>query len=175
MTMTAPRGSQKGHHTPAAPAATASGFGELRELQSKIKDTYETKVQGPARDIAALYSVIEGATGQRDAAIWPPPLVSVTLDGASAKTRSGATPETVMSIAWPPVGPAVQRVAAMPLAFVVALVGATLPPPAATYRVTASALSHSSQRKWPSSPRCTSTCRAASSWGPASATSAATR
>ncbi len=32
MTMTAPRGSQKGHHTPAAPAATASGFGELREM-----------------------------------------------------------------------------------------------------------------------------------------------
>lgn len=48
-----------------------NGFGDLRALQSKIKDTYENRVQGPARDIAGLYSVIEGATGRRDAPIWP--------------------------------------------------------------------------------------------------------
>nr|WP_182915289.1 ATP-binding protein [Rhodopseudomonas palustris] len=48
-----------------------NGFGDLRALQSKIRDTYENRVQGPARDIAALYSVIEGATGRRDAPIWP--------------------------------------------------------------------------------------------------------
>ncbi|MGP9813987.1 ATP-binding protein [Rhodopseudomonas sp. NSM] len=49
-----------------------NGFGDLRALQGKIKDTYENQVQGPARDIAGLYSIIEGATGRRDAAIWPP-------------------------------------------------------------------------------------------------------
>ncbi|WP_416221174.1 ATP-binding protein [Rhodopseudomonas palustris] len=49
-----------------------NGFGDLRALQGKIKDTYENQVQGPARDIAGLYSIIEGATGRRDAPIWPP-------------------------------------------------------------------------------------------------------
>jgi len=49
-----------------------NGFGDLRALQSKIKDTYDNQVQGPARDIAGLYSIIEGATGRRDAPIWPP-------------------------------------------------------------------------------------------------------
>lgn len=49
-----------------------SGFGDLRALQATIKNTYETEVQGPARDIAGLYSVIEGATERRDAQIWPP-------------------------------------------------------------------------------------------------------
>ncbi|MDB5655751.1 MAG: histidine kinase, partial [Tardiphaga sp.] len=36
-----------------------------------IARTYEEQVLGPAKDMAGLYSVIEGATGQRDAAIWP--------------------------------------------------------------------------------------------------------
>jgi signal transduction histidine kinase len=49
-----------------------SGFGDLRALQATIKHTYESEVQGPARDIAGLYSVIEGATERRDAQIWPP-------------------------------------------------------------------------------------------------------
>jgi signal transduction histidine kinase len=48
------------------------GFGELRSLQTKISKTYEEGVLGPARDMAGLYSVIEGATGHRDAQIWPP-------------------------------------------------------------------------------------------------------
>ena len=44
-----------------------NGFGDLRALQATIKNTYENQVQGPARDIAGLYSIIEGATGRRDA------------------------------------------------------------------------------------------------------------
>lgn len=47
------------------------GFGELRGLQATISKSYEEEVLGPARDIAGLYSVIEGATGHRDAQIWP--------------------------------------------------------------------------------------------------------
>ncbi|WP_050886993.1 HAMP domain-containing sensor histidine kinase [Bradyrhizobium sp. ORS 285] len=47
------------------------GFGELRGLQATISKTYQEEVLGPARDIAGLYSVIEGATGHRDAEIWP--------------------------------------------------------------------------------------------------------
>src|SRR6201996_1522562 len=48
-----------------------NGFGELRTLQTAISTTYEKEVLTPARDMAGLYSVIEGATGHRDAAIWP--------------------------------------------------------------------------------------------------------
>nr|WP_198399953.1 ATP-binding protein [Bradyrhizobium yuanmingense] len=48
-----------------------NGFGELRSVQSTIAKTYEEQVQGPARDMAGLYSIIEGATGHRDALIWP--------------------------------------------------------------------------------------------------------
>lgn len=47
------------------------GFGELRSLQATISKTYEEEVLGPAREMAGLYSVIEGATGHRDAQIWP--------------------------------------------------------------------------------------------------------
>src|SRR3954465_14160015 len=47
------------------------GFGELRALQATISKTYEEEVLGPARDMAGLYSIIEGATGHRDALIWP--------------------------------------------------------------------------------------------------------
>jgi signal transduction histidine kinase len=49
-----------------------NGFGELRVLQAKIAKTYEEEVLKPAREMAGLYSIIEGATGRRDAAIWPP-------------------------------------------------------------------------------------------------------
>lgn len=48
-----------------------NGFGELRTVQATIAKTYEEQVQGPARDMAGLYSIIEGATGHRDALIWP--------------------------------------------------------------------------------------------------------
>jgi signal transduction histidine kinase len=48
-----------------------NGFGELRGVQATISKTYEQEVLTPARDMAGLYSVIEGATGHRDALIWP--------------------------------------------------------------------------------------------------------
>jgi signal transduction histidine kinase len=48
-----------------------SGFEELRAVQSTISKTYEDQVLTPARDMAGLYSIIEGATGHRDAPIWP--------------------------------------------------------------------------------------------------------
>jgi signal transduction histidine kinase len=48
-----------------------NGFGELRAVQSTINKTYDVEVLGPAKDMAGLYSIIEGATGHRDALIWP--------------------------------------------------------------------------------------------------------
>jgi hypothetical protein len=48
-----------------------NGFGELRTLQAAIAKTYDEQVVAPARDMAGLYSIIEGATGHRDALIWP--------------------------------------------------------------------------------------------------------
>jgi signal transduction histidine kinase len=48
-----------------------NGFGELRTVQTTINKTYEEQVLGPAKDMAGLYSIIEGATGHRDALIWP--------------------------------------------------------------------------------------------------------
>lgn len=48
-----------------------SGFGELRGVQAMIARTYEDHVLTPAKDMAGLYSIIEGATANRDALIWP--------------------------------------------------------------------------------------------------------
>jgi signal transduction histidine kinase len=48
-----------------------NGFGELRAVQATISKTYEDMVLTPAKDMAGLYSIIEGATGHRDALIWP--------------------------------------------------------------------------------------------------------
>ena len=48
-----------------------NGFGELRTVQTTINKTYDDQVLGPAKDMAGLYSIIEGATGHRDALIWP--------------------------------------------------------------------------------------------------------
>ena len=48
-----------------------NGFGELRAVQATISTTYDEQVLRPAREMAELYSIIEGATGQRDALIWP--------------------------------------------------------------------------------------------------------
>ena len=47
------------------------GFGELRAVQATIGKTYNEQVLAPTRDMAGLYSIIEGATGHRDALIWP--------------------------------------------------------------------------------------------------------
>jgi len=48
-----------------------NGFGELRAVQGAIARTYEQGVLTPAKDIAGLYAIIEGATGRREALIWP--------------------------------------------------------------------------------------------------------
>ena len=48
-----------------------NGFGELRRVQATISKTYEDEILTPARDMAGLYAIIEGATGHRDAPIWP--------------------------------------------------------------------------------------------------------
>ncbi len=51
--------------------AFLDGFGELRTLQATITQTYQQQVLAPARDMAGLYTTIEGATGRREAPIWP--------------------------------------------------------------------------------------------------------
>jgi signal transduction histidine kinase len=48
-----------------------NGFGELRGVQATISKTYEDQILTPAKEMAGLYSIIEGATGHRDASIWP--------------------------------------------------------------------------------------------------------
>ena len=48
-----------------------NGFSELRGVQATIAKTYEDEVLTPARDMAGVYSIIEDATGHRDALIWP--------------------------------------------------------------------------------------------------------
>src|SRR5262249_57450527 len=48
-----------------------AGFGDLRATQARIARTYENEVLKPARDIAGLYAIIDGASGSRDALIWP--------------------------------------------------------------------------------------------------------
>ncbi|HEY0327530.1 MAG TPA: ATP-binding protein [Rhodopseudomonas sp.] len=49
-----------------------NGFGDLRAVQATITKTYQDQVLAPAKDMAGLYSIIEGATGRREAPIWPP-------------------------------------------------------------------------------------------------------
>src|SRR5579872_740382 len=47
-----------------------NGFNQLRAVQAKISKTYEDEILTPARDMAGLYSIIEGATGRGNALIW---------------------------------------------------------------------------------------------------------
>ncbi|ETR78143.1 histidine kinase [Afipia sp. P52-10] len=47
------------------------GFGEVRAIQATISKTYEEQVLTPAREMAGLYAIIDGATGRRDALIVP--------------------------------------------------------------------------------------------------------
>jgi signal transduction histidine kinase len=47
------------------------GFGEVREVQSMISHTYENDVLKPAREMAGLYAIVEGAIGRRDALLLP--------------------------------------------------------------------------------------------------------
>jgi signal transduction histidine kinase len=48
-----------------------AGFDELRNVQSGIMDTYENQVLAPARDMSGLYAIVEGATTDRNALVWP--------------------------------------------------------------------------------------------------------
>jgi signal transduction histidine kinase len=48
-----------------------NGFSQLSAVQATITKTYEEQILTPARDMAGLYSIIEGATGHRNALIWP--------------------------------------------------------------------------------------------------------
>ena len=46
------------------------GFGDLRSVQSTITGIYEDRVLKPAKEMAGLYAIIDGATS-REALIWP--------------------------------------------------------------------------------------------------------
>ncbi len=48
-----------------------AGFDELRNVQSAIMDTYESQVLAPAREMSGLYAIVEGATTDRNALVWP--------------------------------------------------------------------------------------------------------
>jgi signal transduction histidine kinase len=48
-----------------------AGFDELRNVQSAIMDTYENQVLAPAREMSGLYAIVEGATTDRSALVWP--------------------------------------------------------------------------------------------------------
>ena len=47
------------------------GFNELRAVQASITHTYEDEVLRPAREMAGLYSILEGSISQQDALIRP--------------------------------------------------------------------------------------------------------
>jgi signal transduction histidine kinase len=48
-----------------------SGFGELRDVQTTIATTYEHQVLTPAQEMSGLYAIVEDATKDRTALIWP--------------------------------------------------------------------------------------------------------
>jgi signal transduction histidine kinase len=47
------------------------GFSEVRAVQNTITHTYENDVIKPAKEMAGLYAIIEGAIGKRDALLLP--------------------------------------------------------------------------------------------------------
>ena len=47
------------------------GFNELRAVQATITHIYEDEVLRPAREMAGLYSILEGSIAQQDALIRP--------------------------------------------------------------------------------------------------------
>jgi signal transduction histidine kinase len=71
------RGAADAMLAPAVPELTAlterflDAFGDLRALQTAITKSYESEVLGPAKQMAGLYAIIEGATGKNDALIGP--------------------------------------------------------------------------------------------------------
>src|SRR5712675_1275095 len=48
-----------------------AGFDQLRNVQAAIMDTYQSQVLTPAREMAGLYAIVEGATTDRNALVWP--------------------------------------------------------------------------------------------------------
>ena len=48
-----------------------AGFGDLRNVQTAINTTYENQVLKPAQEMSGLYAIVEGATKDRTALIWP--------------------------------------------------------------------------------------------------------
>ena len=48
-----------------------AGFDDLRNVQTAIMDTYENQVLAPAREMSGLYAIVEGATTDRSALVWP--------------------------------------------------------------------------------------------------------
>jgi signal transduction histidine kinase len=48
-----------------------AGFDELRNLQTAITEIYEKEVLAPAREMSGLYAIVEGATTDRNALVWP--------------------------------------------------------------------------------------------------------
>jgi signal transduction histidine kinase len=48
-----------------------AGFDQLRNLQTTIMDAYENRVLAPAREMSGLYAIVENATTDRTALIWP--------------------------------------------------------------------------------------------------------
>ncbi|HWF96973.1 MAG TPA: HAMP domain-containing sensor histidine kinase [Xanthobacteraceae bacterium] len=48
-----------------------AGFDDLRNVQTAIMDTYENQVLSPAREMSGLYAIVEGATTDRSALVWP--------------------------------------------------------------------------------------------------------
>jgi signal transduction histidine kinase len=55
----------------AATERFVAGFDELRNVQNAIMDTYENQVLAPAREMSGLYAIVEGATTDRNALVWP--------------------------------------------------------------------------------------------------------
>src|SRR5262249_60879340 len=47
------------------------GFGEVRGVTMTITQTYENEGRRPAREMAGLYAIVEGAIGRRDALLLP--------------------------------------------------------------------------------------------------------
>jgi signal transduction histidine kinase len=48
-----------------------AGFDQLRSVQTAIMDAYENQVLAPAREMSGLYAIVEGATSDRSALVWP--------------------------------------------------------------------------------------------------------
>jgi len=48
-----------------------AGFGDLRNVQTTIATTYENQVLKPAQEMSGLYAIVENATKDPTALIWP--------------------------------------------------------------------------------------------------------